>query len=390
MVGYTFYMQSGLRDKTLVFSPTQMLQVLWSDYKQDFLESGTLRAMDTSRNNITTSEGQSYTMLRAVWMGDKETFDTAWQWTKDNLMLEDAFLFSWLFGERADGTYGVLEDAGGLASASDADQDIALALVFAYARWQDPNYLGEARSIIRDIWEHEVVVIGGTPYLAANNIEKTSRTTHALVNPSYLSPATYRIFALVDPEHPWTALADSSYALLAQSMDAPLTQAGSVGLPPDWILIDKQTARVSPPPTGTLTTNFSYDAMRVPWRVALDYQWFGTPQAEDLLKKMGFLSSEWRKKGMLNASYTHSGVPVYEYESPAMYGTAVGYFYVADRVLGQAIYADKLAFLFNQQTNAFKQELSYYDSNWAWFGIALWNELLPNLVADMPPEILRL
>ena len=42
-------------------------------------------------------------MLRAVWMGDKQTFDQSWTWTKDNLQHKTTdHLFSWLFGKQAE------------------------------------------------------------------------------------------------------------------------------------------------------------------------------------------------------------------------------------------------------------------------------------------------
>src|SRR5690606_5554171 len=67
------------------FSRKNMLQALWFNYKINYLEEDTFRSLDKQQGGITTSEGQSYTMLRAVWMDDKETFDRAWQWTKDNI-----------------------------------------------------------------------------------------------------------------------------------------------------------------------------------------------------------------------------------------------------------------------------------------------------------------
>ena len=125
--------------RSIAFSPNTMLNALWQDYKKEYVENGTFRTIDRDRNNVTTSEGQSYTMLRAVWVGDKPTFDGAWGWTRTNLARPNDHLFSWLYGKKADGTYGILTDQGGNNTASDADSDIALALVMAYSRWQDPR-----------------------------------------------------------------------------------------------------------------------------------------------------------------------------------------------------------------------------------------------------------
>jgi endoglucanase len=383
LVAYVVYRNSGKINETLVFSPSQMTSALWADYKAHFLEATTERALDPSRDNITTSEGQSYTMLRSVWMGDKATFDTAWRWTKDNLGHPDDHLFSWLFGKRADGTYGVLADQGGTTSASDADQDIALALLFAHARWQDAAYLAAAREVMDDIWEDEVITINSSYYLASNNIEKSAPDDWILVNPSYFSPAAYRIFAKADPAHPWASLAADSYSLLAKTMSNPLDKRASAGLPPDWVEINRTTG-ILKTPSGSLTTNFGYDALRTPWRIALDALWFDTPVAKATLEKMQFLSAQWQQQGKLVSTYAHDGTETNQTESPAMYGGTIGYFSVTDPDLARQIYQEKLAFLFDPGTNTWKERLSYYDDNWAWFGIALYNGLLPDLTANVP------
>jgi len=71
-----------------------------------------------------------------------------------------------------------------------------------------------------------------------------------------------------------------------------------------------------------------------------------------------------------------------------MYGGTIGYFVIADPEKAQKVYQDKLVYLYNPDTDSWKQMLSYYDDNWAWFGIALYNRLLPNLVASLPPAAL--
>src|SRR3989338_1134893 len=122
---YVLYYNSTKRHIPIVFSPSSMLQSLWRDYKDEYIEPQSGRTLDTERNNITTSEAQSYTMLRAVWMDDRETFDKSWSFTKNNLQHDEDALFSWLYGERSDGSFGILTDRGGQNAASDADTDIA-------------------------------------------------------------------------------------------------------------------------------------------------------------------------------------------------------------------------------------------------------------------------
>jgi endo-1,4-beta-D-glucanase Y len=382
ILGFVAYKNSTKRQVPIIFSPRSELLALWDVYKKEYIEPGTFRVLDKQKDFITTSEGQSYAMLRAVWVGDKETFDNTWKWTKDNLRREEDGLFSWLFGKLPDGGYGILKDQGGYNTATDADVDIALALVFASTRWNDESYLGDAYVIIDEIWKNEVVTVNGKPYLAANNLEKDA-PTNMVVNPSYFAPYAYRIFSHLDPEHPWMQLVDTSYEVLHASIDSPLDKGSSARIPPDWVFLNKKTGQVTAPQNTNLTTNTSFDALRVPWRIALDWQWFKEPRAEELLSKMSFLTNEWENKSLLYTNYAHSGEPVLESQSAAFYGGTIGYFMVVDPENAKMIHDNKLQVLFNPDTNNWKVQLGYYDDNWAWFGLALYNNMLPNLAEQI-------
>ena len=373
------YYNTGKRSESIVFTQRAMLTSTWNGYKKAYLEPGTFRTVDKQREGVTTSEGQSYTMLRAVWMDDKEVFDKSWQWTKDNLQRDDDKLFSWLFGKRADGTFGILTEQGGGNTATDADSDIAMALLFAYARWGDENYLNEAKAIINDIWEKEVVIVNGKPYLAANNVEKTSTSEYIVINPSYFSPYAYRMFAEVDPAHPWESLITTSYEVLEKSMSANLDKPESANLPPNWIVMHERTGEIKASPVSTLETNYGYDAIRVPWRIGLDWQWYKEPRAKALLERMSHLKEEWRDQKALYTVYSHDGQPLAKQQSPAHYGTSLGYFMVESPRIAEDIYTKKLALLYSPDIQSWKEQLSYYDDNWAWFGLALYSDQLPNL-----------
>ncbi len=372
------YINSPRRQIPVVFSEKDMIQSTWHNYKDNYIEKGTNRTLDTSQNNISTSEGESYSMLRAVWMDDRETFDNSWKWTQENLQHKDDHLFSWLYGQLPNGQYGILQDRGGINSASDADTDISLALIFAYKRWSDPAYLTAAQNIITDIWTNEVIAIKGRLYLAANNIEKND-SNKVIFNPSYIAPYAYRIFAQVDPKNNWMKLVDDSYVTLSEVITAPLDTGTSVNIPPDWVEIDKKTGVLRAVTNSNITTNYSFDAMRLPWRLALDWQWNKEPRAADTLKKMSFFSDEWSRENALYASYTHNGEVVIKSELPSMYGGTLGYFMVANPAVAEKIYTEKLVRLYSPDKGNWKEKLSYYDDNWAWFGVTLYNQYLVNL-----------
>ncbi|HSI03571.1 MAG TPA: glycosyl hydrolase family 8, partial [Myxococcota bacterium] len=53
------------------------LSALWSRYEFDYVKDG--RVVELDERGITTSEAQSYGMLRAVWQRDKEAFSAVWR-----------------------------------------------------------------------------------------------------------------------------------------------------------------------------------------------------------------------------------------------------------------------------------------------------------------------
>ncbi|RYX79293.1 hypothetical protein EON76_01060 [bacterium] len=382
LAGYAAFRSSDNVDKNLVFADRTLLSGLWDNYKKVYWESGSGRTLDKQQNDITTSEGQSYTMLRAVWESDKATFDKTWEFTKVQMQREDK-LFSWKWGQKPDGTYGLLTEQGGENTASDADSDIALALVMATSRWQEQDYLDAAREIIPAIWEEEVITAAGKPYLASNSLEKASKQD-AVMNVSYFAPYAYRYFAKIDTRHDWNGLINSSYDLINKSIDEPIDKSKSVGLPPDWISLNKDTGTISAIQNSeTLTTNYGYDAMRTPWRLALDYKWNKDERAKSTLNKMSFLKTQWQEDGKLDSTYSHDGKTVKTDEVAESYATALSYFTITNPDIANEVFDKKLKTLYDQNTNSWAGEMTYYGDNWTWFSIALHDNKLDNLAADL-------
>lgn len=376
IVLFVLYFNSERRSVPLVFSSAEMLSALWNDHVNRYLEKGTGRTVDEERGGITTSEGQAYTMLRAVWMGDKKIFDDSAAWTESNLKHRGDNLYSWLYGKKASGKFGVLTERGGNNSASDADTDIALAYALAYKRWGNQKYLDRSLLILNDVWKKEVLVIKGEPVLVTNDVEKTTEKEYLLVNPSYFSPYAYRVFAKIDKNHPWEKLVLSSYRIIEDSMTLALGDKNGAGLPSDWLRISRITGELISAPEPDKQSSYGFDAMRVPWKVALDYDWSHDVRPKKLLEKLSFLGREWENVKQLAAVYAHDGEVELPIEAPAFYGTSIGYFLNEKPEAAKEIYQKKLLSLYNPNTDAWKFPLSYYDENWAWFGIALYNSAL--------------
>lgn len=373
---FVFYRNSHFSQTTRTFAPYSILTSSWEKYKLEFLNSDG-RILDHSQNDITTSEGQSYAMLRAVWIDDRPTFDKVWTWTKQNLKRPNDHLLGWRWGKLNGNSYGLMPN-GGDNSAADADSDIALALIFAGKRWDNPQYTTDAQALLTDMWSKEVDSAKGNNYLVAGNWAKGQDVL--VINPSYFAPYAWRIFATIDTKDNWNSLITPAYDLLSNSGDAPLDKSKGVGLPPDWVGITRSDGSLRAINTNNLTTNYSYDAMRVPFRIALDYQWFGEKRAYDYLQNsFKILLQTYQSSQSLPSSFSHDGTITNQSESPAMYATSLGYFITTNPDVAQAIYQDKITRLYANANDSFDPNLPYYDQNWLWFGTAFYNKLLVNL-----------
>ncbi len=135
---------------------------VYENYKKNFMSQDG-RIIDTQRNNITTSEGQSYIMLRSVLSDDKS----------------------------------------------------------AYEKWGEKKYLEAARPIINSIFENETKQIGDYLVLMPGILQVSSQKTE--INPSYFATYPFKVFQKYDEKHDWNKLVDSSYHFLKLSIKTTKT-----------------------------------------------------------------------------------------------------------------------------------------------------------------------
>jgi len=357
--------------------PSKILSRSWESYKRVFVRDGN-HSIDPNQSNNTTSEGQSYIMLRSVWMNDKSTFDKTWDWTRINLKNENE-VFAWKWGKGSSDQEGVLD----VGSATDADTDIALSLIFAYKRWGEQAYLDSAKSLLASIWITDVKFFRGAYYIIPGNWAMGNRAL--TINPSYLSPYAYRIFAQVDTDHPWDRLTDTAYEILKGCMTSPLFIGDNpVNLPPNWCQMDENGVFSRAEESGLESTDYSYDAVRTMWRLALDFKWNSEPRAKELLDLSGkFLQDKWRNDGKILVGYTHNGDPWEEYESVLGYSMSLVNFSITSFEMADQIFNDKIMDKFyedfDMRSSYWEDSKNYYIQNWAWFGTALYSDKLPNL-----------
>ena len=355
------------------------LEALWSSYQFHYIDGG--RVVSHDEGGITTSEGQGYAMLRAVWSNDEDTFERVWEWTKQNLRVRGDHLFAWKYKD------GVIDRN----SATDADTDIALALLIASRRFDEPRYETEALEVIRDIATLELLPVAGMLYPTAG--DWTRREPLAEIHIGYLAPYAYQEFAKVDREHDWKNAAATSYELLHT-----LYFDRGMKLPPEKVWIDTRTGAISlvDPKTGQ-PADFGYDAFPIFWRVAIDADWNWPiawlnydvfPALRDLgmdakgewkrqaeLAKLheqmlAPLREIWKRDGRIYDRYRTNGEALSNLDALPLYATLNSLAEVADREFAQELHHEKVTAL---QAKAVEgRDTPYYLHNWLWFDEALW------------------
>ncbi|SRR5579883_512394 len=343
---------------------SELLQQSWNAYRQRFIQPDG-RVIDWEANGRSTSEGQAYAMLRSVLIDDPQTFGRTLDWAEKNLRRTvngkpSDTLWAWQWGPDAKKNWGILDRN----FASDADVDAITALILASRRWQRPDYLRLAQTKLRDLWLLATVPIGDQRYLLPGPSEAFQQPDRLVLNPSYFSPAAFRLFAQVDRAHDWLRLIDSSYQALEKS-----AALSAVSLPSDWVALDGKTGQfIELTEPGPLVSRYGFDAYRVWWRIALDGAWFGEPRARDYLQRhLGNLQQQWRSQQAIPAQIDLRGNKAASYEATAQYGTLYAAFRLIDPNTAEELYQRKL--LTQYRNGIWDNDSAYYSQNLVWLGL---------------------
>jgi endo-1,4-beta-D-glucanase Y len=343
-----------------------LLAESWDSYRRRFIQSDG-RVIDFEASDRSTSEGQAYAMLRAVLIDDPETFAKTLKWSENNLLRQQNgkrtdSLWAWKWGKKPDGSWGAIDHN----FASDGDIDAITALILASRRWNRPEYLELAKTKLQDLWNlSSAPGYGGKRYLLPGPKAAFVRDESTFyLNPSYLAPYAFRIFAQVDPAHDWLSLVDSSYEILENS-----TRLSSVGLPSDWVALDIKTGQFQiVPPSSNLQSLYSFDAYRVWWRLSLDAAWFNSPQARRYLQQSTqHLQKLWTQQSRLPARIDLQGKPLVDYEATSQYAMFYAAMRIVEPALAQELLVKKLLPQYKQ--GIWGDDSAYYTQNLAWLGL---------------------
>ncbi len=236
---------------------------------------------------ITVSEAHGYGMLILALMAGADPdahrlFDAMLAYRDDHPAASDPGLMAW---DQVIGCANAGAAAGGDHSATDGDLDIAFALLLADRRWSGP-YGARADQVLAATLAH--VRSGAGDFLTIGDWARDDPTYGSATRTSDFMPSHFRAFAARDPG--WTRIIDRTYAAFdaaGSSRTGPV--AGAVaGLVPDFITGLPDQPHAAPPGflEGEGDGALSWNAVRVPWRLALDDIFFADPRAHDRLVRL--------------------------------------------------------------------------------------------------------
>jgi hypothetical protein len=227
--------------------------------------------------NSTVSEGIAYGMVIAVYMNDQNLFDELWKYEQS--WLAPSGLMNWYINAAGD---GLGQNPGGEGAASDADADMAWALVMADRQWGgqgtlSDTYLNYAKDTLGKIWATEVV---------DGKLLKPGDSWGGwdTVNISYFTPSYFRVFATVTENSGWLDVVTTSYDILEKSLNDSNGNTSN-GLVPAWCNSEGQPNAGVWGPDQSAPTHYQYDSCRTPFRIALDYCWTGEARSLSYVQK---------------------------------------------------------------------------------------------------------
>ncbi len=334
--------------------PKAFLAEAWRDYVAVYVApDGYVLDRTRGTGGEVVSEAQGYALLRAAWMRDADVFDRVFAWTERVLRRADG-LYAWRWSPANGGT--MLD----WNTAADADQEIALALLMAAQVFERPWLRARAAELLRAVRAHESVTVGDGWFPAAGNWAVAER----IVNLSYFLPYAYDAFATVDPEGRWDQALTTGYALLAAVMAPP-----GIAFPPDFMTVDASGAPGPLPPGSTLSAAFSFDAVRLYARVAMDCRTSGRPAACADTLHAAAVARRLERDGRIVTRYSVQGTPESDAESLSFYGCLLPAFERHAPEEARRLLAGRLSQAALRPI--LRSPDRYYDLNWVWFGLAI-------------------
>jgi len=261
------------------------VQKAYDQWKQDLVTSDGVGSNCTSCQRVkrpaepglqkdsTVSEGIGYGMIIAVYMNDQSLFDGLWRYEQAHTAMvgylgnTPSNLMNWYIyanGNTSDGSNG---DPDGHGAATDADEDMAWALVMADKQWfggkgsLSDTYANYAKKLLSDIWTYETFNYNtpknGSGWGDAN-----------CLNISYFAPSHYRAFATFESR--WASnVVPSVYSIISASLNSSNGNQDN-GLVPAFSTSTGGNDQCGTGGSSNQKHWYQYDSCRTPFRIGVD------------------------------------------------------------------------------------------------------------------------
>ena len=349
-------------------SAQNRLQALWDAFVRTYvLDSGAV--VDPMRQGRVSSEAQSYALVRAVWMRDRKTFDRVLDWTKRHLRREDG-LHAWSWDPKT----SRVDDPN---CATDGDVEIAFALAMASVAFDHPPYALQARDIVRAIRLHASIPVGERWFPSAGNWAGPER----IINLSYFYPYATPWFERLDPGAGWAEATTLGYELVEATL-----AAGPASLPADFAVLRPDGRLAALPSDHSLSAAFSYDSIRVPWRLDLACRLTRDRRACRLAETFGrrLAAMQGRDGGFVTRYDAITGLPTNSERSQSFAGAFLTVLLRAAPEVARRVRAEQ--FDDASLDGLGRASDRYYEANWVWFGLAA----ADGLIEARTPSVERL
>jgi endo-1,4-beta-D-glucanase Y len=321
--------------------------------------------------NSTVSEGIAYGMLIAVMFDDQALFDGFWTYAR--CFLNKSGLMDWYIAP--DGLKPIA-----VGAASDADEDMAWALIMADRQWGgkgslEASYADIGRRLIDAIYETEVdknqwpdMFLPGDDWRGKD-----------VFNPSYFAPNQYRLFGEVTQnESGWQRVIDRGYEIMRASLNDASGNRRN-GLVPAWCDSAGKPVEAFP---GAMQ-NYQYDSARTPFRLIQDFARCGDTRARAHLLELSDFFAGVGAENIVDG-YTLDGRPAPDPRSPAQNpGSAVFVACAASGAMVDPRYRDLIDSAYARvRTGQLLTRSRYYNQCWTVLGLLM---LTGNLI-EFPPR----
>ncbi len=204
------------------------------------------------------------------------------------------------------------------------------------------------------------------------------------INPSYVMPFLYPLFAKLDPDHPWEILGAQALAMLRESKYVTLSNQqgvvfkGNGALFPDWCSLGIEGKLTDLPwaQDGVVDDYLSsWDAFRTFYFLSLTQTMLPGADISALLKdrSYSFLKGKLLSEHKLFGGYAIDGrnmaIRGTQYEYPSTNGVYAAYFTAVGDNDARKKMLDRLQSMYDRRGYWGNEANDYYKQNWAWLGL---------------------